>query len=232
MKRLLTILSTAAFGVAALASCSNDPTVTSIGTNTTGNNILFKEVDRIGKPGIKELYIPFSTHATYNGTSPQSDGANFAPTIAGFVTGSPANRSAAIGTYVSALLVPDALIGDLGSSATYASYLGWETGGQIAVDCTGLPGTTFGGRSLQDDVVNAMLGLAFGNLATSSTLHNPTPNVVSPTGTGSPTPLAPPPDDGAEKNGANGTPNLTNQDVSCANKGLTPATFPYLGEPL
>jgi len=232
MNKVLTALFVATIAAGTLASCSNDPTVSATGVQTNGSNILFQQVDRIGKPGIKELYLPFSVHAAYNGATPENDQTAYGGSIASFVTTAPASRSAAIGTYVEALLTPDALIADLGSNASRASYLGWETSGQLNVDCTGLPGTTFGGRALEDDVVDAMLGLAFGNLATSATLTAGTPNVFPPGSTATASPLAPPPDDGADKNGANGTPNLTKQNVACSSKGETAATFPYLGAPL
>jgi hypothetical protein len=90
----------------------------------------------------------------------------------------------------------------------------------------GASATTFGGRSLTDNVVNAMLGLAFGNTATTV----PAPNVPNYAGTG--LGLAPAPEDGKEQNGQNGTPQLVNQDISCGNKGITLGSFPYLGAPL
>ena len=69
-----------------------------------------------------------------------------------------------------------------------------------------------------------MLGLAFGNLATTA---NPTAS-SAPAGAS----VAPAPDDGQEKNGSNGTPNLTNQMVSCSGKNFQPANFPYLAPPV
>ncbi len=219
MKHLLTIACAGAVSLAALSACSNDPTVTGT-TNTSGSNITFIQIDRIAKPGIKELYIPYGQHDSYNRLTPSTDPAQAAPQIASFVTGT-AGRSAAIGAYVGSLLTPDVLVANLVDPSNRASYLGWETGGKIAVDCNGLPPTTFGGRSLTDDVVSAMLGLAFGNLATSSVLGPSTPNVLAPV----------PPDDGREKNGLNGTPNLAKQNVPCLNKGLNLGAFPYLGNP-
>jgi hypothetical protein len=168
------------------------------------------------------LYITYASHIPYNSGSPENDVGTNGPTIASFLTSAPAGRSAAIASYVSALLMPDALIGDLSNTSGRASYLGWETGGQLSFDCNGLPGTAFGGRALTDDVVDADLGITFGNLATSATLTAATPNVGA----------SPPPDDGNEKNGANGTPNLTKQNVACGNKGLLTNQFPYLGNPI
>jgi hypothetical protein len=222
MMRILGAVCTAALAVTVLASCSNDPTVNPNGTNTNGLNLVFQQVDRVGKPGIKELYLPFGMHAGYNSASPANDPTAFGPTIASFVSGAPAGRSAAIATYVSDLLVPDALIADFSDTSGRASYLGWETSGQLRVDCTGLPPTAFGGRAIGDDVVNAMLGLAFGSSATSTTLTAPTPNVG----------VNAPPDDGAEKNGLNGTPNLTSDQVSCVGKSTPSQVFPYLANPV
>jgi hypothetical protein len=227
MKRSFFAACATALSLAALTRCSNDPTVINNGTQTNGANVLFIQVDRIGKPGIKELYIPYANHVAYNAASPENDPTAFGPQISAFVTGSPAGRSAAIGSYVAALLSPDALIANLNDSSGRASYLGWETSGQLPVDCTGLAPTAFGGRALDDDVVDAMLGLAFGSSATSTTLTSSTPNVATTAGVQNP-----PPDDHNEKNGLNGTPNLTNQGVSCTTKGFTPTVFPYLPNPV
>jgi hypothetical protein len=218
---------TALLAFATLAACSNDPTVNANGTTTNGSNILFRQVDRIGKPGIKMLYIPYATHVPYNSAIPMNDTSGFGPTVAAYIAASPAGRSAAISAYVTAVMMPDALIANVNDTSPRASYLGWETSGQLPVDCTGLPPTTFGGRALNDNVVNAILGLTFGNLGTSTTLTAPTPNVAISTGS-----LNPPPDDGNDKNGLNGTPNLTNQGVTCGNKGFTMQQFPYLGPPV
>lgn len=164
--------------------------------------------------------MPYGFHDTFNRFSPITDNTQTAPQIDTFMV-TTAGRSTAIAAYVEALLTPDVLVANLADPSTHASYLGWETGGKIADDCTGIPPATFGGRSLTDDVVDAMLGLAFGNLATTTVLGATTPNVA----------VAVPPDDGKDRNGANGTPNLVKQNVSCANKGITLGNFPYLGVP-
>ena len=223
MKRFTVALCAFALGLAGVG-CSNDPTVENNGdTTTNGSNITFLQVAREGRPGIKELFLPYASHDAFNRQTPSTD-TTTGPAITTFLTSAPAGRSAAVAAYVTSLLSGDALVANLGSSATRASYLGYETGGAIASDCTGLAPTTFGGRGLNDDVVNATLGLAFGNLATTS---NPTAT------TGTPTALvSPAPDDGKEQNGANGTPNLTNQDVSCTTKGYTFGAFPYLASPV
>lgn len=222
MKHIFTVACAASLSLATLSACSNDPTVTNNQT-ATGSNITFVQIDREGKPGIKELYLPYSQHDPFNRNTPQNDPANYGPAVASFVTGT-AGRSTGIATYVQYLLIPDALIANTSDASTRASYLGWETGGQIKTDCTGLAPGTFGGRSLGDDVVTTMLGLSFGNLATSTTLTKATPNVVNETGTVAATPIAP--DDGHD------TAALSNQHVSCAGSGVTQHTFPYLAPPV
>ncbi|GAC1566573.1 MAG: hypothetical protein NVS2B3_00090 [Vulcanimicrobiaceae bacterium] len=220
MKRTITALATA-FAISALAGCSNDPTVNTTSTNGGAPTQTFVQLDRVGRPGVKELYLPYAAHDAFARAVPTSDVAQIASQIGTFVT-TTGGRTPAIAQYVQSVLAPDALVADLADTSARASYLGYETGGQIASDCTGAAATTFGGRSLTDDVVNTMLGLTFGPLATSATLKAPTPNVGT----------AVPPDDGAEQDGRAGRPNLTNQLASCANKGLTPQQFPYLGTPL
>ncbi len=223
MQRTKLMSSALALAIAALAGCSNDPTVTSTqnGGGVTTSTVTFLQLDRVGRPGVKELYLAYAKHDAFNRAAPTTDVAQIAPQIDAFVSGT-GGRSGAISAYAQALLAPDALIGDLSDTSTRASYLGFETSGQIANDCMGAAATTFGGRALTDDVVNAMLGISFGTLATATTLTNPTPNV----------PTAVAPDDGNEKDGRAGRPQLTNQFASCANKGLTLQQFPYLGAPL
>ena len=198
---------------AGIAGCSNDPTVITGGSTTNGSNIVFQQVDREGRPGIKELFLPYATHDAFNRITPMQD-TTTSGAISTFVSSAPAGRSAAIASYVSNILTPDALIANFNDTSQRASYLGYETNAGIAADCQGQAPTVFGGRALTDDVVNVMLGLTFGNLATTS---NPTTPLV--TATAAPAgALAP--DDGKEQTGAGGTPNLTNQMAPCSTKGL------------
>jgi hypothetical protein len=230
MKRLLTFVCATGISLAAFSSCSNDPTVkTTNGSN--GGNLNFIQIDRVGRPGIKELYLAYSQHTAFVNSTPSGDIATYGPMIASFVTGT-AGRSSAIAAYVSALLTPDALVANLYGTAP-SSYLGWETQatstglGQIpsGAGCAGGSTTVggFGGRSLSDDVVSTMLSLSYGSLATTTTLTNATPNVTA----------SPAPDDGKEQNGQNGTRNLACQFVpySASSKGITSLQFPYLGAP-
>ena len=231
VQRLITFSCATAMSLAVFSSCSNDPTVKNGGSgDTTGANLTFVQIDRIGRPGLKELYLPYANHQAFNGLAPTTDPAQVAPQIATFV--SAAGRSAAISQYVQDLLVPDVMLFNVTSTATTGSYLGYETGGQIASSCNGGAPNAFGGRGLSDDVVSTMLGLAYGNLATSATITNAATTNVFPFATASTTTVAPPADDGKEQNGTNGTPLLSNQNLSCADKVTTSRTFPYLTAPI
>jgi hypothetical protein len=229
MKRLMTFACVTAVSLAAFSSCSNDPTVKN-GGGSTGQNLVFIQIDRIGRPGLKELYLPYANHDAFNRVPPSTDATQVAPQIATFMTA--AGRSAAISQYVQDLLTPDVLLFNIANPSATASYLGYESGGQIPVSCTGTAPSAFGGRGLADDVVSAMLGLAYGNLATSTVLANASLTTVVPFATNSTTIVAPPPDDGAEKNGLNGTPLLSNQNLGCADKTTNSNTFPYLSPPV
>ncbi len=222
MLRFLTIAFATAISLAAFSSCSNDPTLNN-GGDTTGANINFQEIDRIGKPGIKELFLPYAQHDAYNRSVPQNDPSAYGPAVASFVTG--AGRSAAVAQYVRAILLPDALVASISNPATTASYLGWETGGRIADDCAGAPRNAFGGRGLNEDVVDTMLGLVYGNIAT-------TAYALAPIAAAGVTTPGPAPDDGREQNGLSGRPNLASDGVTCVNRPSLLQQFPYLANPV
>ena len=121
MKRLITIACATAVSLAAFSSCSNDPTVTT-GGGTTGANLVFKQIDRVGRPGLKELFVAYTNHDAFNRLPPTSDPTTTAPQIATFMTS--AGRSAAISQYVQDILTPDAILFNLASTASTATYLG------------------------------------------------------------------------------------------------------------
>jgi hypothetical protein len=95
-----------------------------------------------------------------------------------------------------AVLVPDVLVADLTQpTSEAAAYLGSETGGAT--------GGKFGGRKLQDDVVDISLGVIFGTTVSALGLA---------------------PDDGKA------IPTLVSDNVDASAKHYT-STFPYLGAP-
>ena len=104
-------------------------------------------------------------------------------------------RSDKTAATLQAVLYPNVMKADLSQTTRTASYLGYETGGAT--------GSKFGGRALDDDVVDISLGALFGN--TLSAL-----NLI--------------PDDHKE------APCLTTDNVAYDKMNTT--TFPYVQAPL
>jgi hypothetical protein len=221
VKRCAIIGGSFALALAAFSSCSNDPTLG--GTNTNGQNVIFQQVDRVGNPGVTEVFSPYARHNASNRATPLGDAPAMQTDITTFVS-TYGGRSAAIQNFIANVLTPDVILADMSQSQTGAAYLGYETAGQINDYCTGYtkPGTgLFGGRALQEDVVTTTFSLVFGSLVPQISAGSTVPNV----------PAGAIPDDGKEKNGLNGTPQLTTDNVSCSDKTFTLAQFPYLGPP-
>ena len=221
IRRLAVVGASFALSLAAFSSCSNDPTLG--GSNSNGQQTTFIQVDRVGNPGVTEVFSPWARHNASNRTTPQADATAMQTDITTFVS-TYGGRSGAIQNFIANILTPDVLLADTSQLASGASYLGYETAGQINDYCTGYtkPGAgLFGGRALQEDVVTTTFSLVFGSLVPQISAGSTVPNV----------PAGAIPDDGKEKNGLNGTPQLTTDNVSCPDKTFTLAQFPYLGAP-
>lgn len=164
------------------------------GGNDNNGPQTFVQRERLARPVVNEVFatVANNQHLINDTINPTQDAAELAPDIRGFMTGT-AGRSAEITNVVNAVLVPDVMIVDLSKSGP-AAYLGVETGGKT--------GSTFGGRKLQDDVVDTSLGIVFGNTI-------PTLGLA--------------PDDGKE------IPALTSDNVGPSKTYLN--TFPYLPNP-
>jgi uncharacterized protein DUF4331 len=216
------ILLAAAFVLSACNGGSNPnpgPTPT---TNPLGNPP-YKQLDRLNRPAVNELYATFAQHQANNADMPGDDATVIKPQIISFTIGV-AGRSSAIAGVLGSVLTPDVQIADLSGTSqscigaapgTCNNYLGIETGG-----ATQLPGglKPFGGRALTDDVVSIALGATFGGTIPALGLAA---------------------DDGKEQDGradasfASGhRPNLTTDNVTwqTAPKHFS-TTFPYLGPP-
>lgn len=115
----------------------------------------FVQQDRLARPAINEVLATVSNnrHKINNRIPPTGDPAELAEDIRSFFK-FPAGRSDAITNVAVSILVPDVMKVDL-SQAGPAAYLGVETNGAT--------GGRFGGRKLRDDVVDADLGVIFGN---------------------------------------------------------------------
>ncbi len=218
IKRLLVVTAAFSLSLAAFSSCSNDPTLS--GSSSTGANLIFHQIDRVGNAGVTEVFSPYARHDASNRNSPSGDATAMQSDITSFVTGPYAHRSNAIANFIANLLAPDVLLADLSQSGD-AAYLGVETNGQIAVKCIGTQnGGKFGGRDLRDDTVDITLMLTFGSLVPQIATKSNVPNA--------PGPIA---DDHQEQNGLGGTPQLTTDNVGCSDKHFDFTQFPYLGNP-
>jgi hypothetical protein len=164
-------------------------------TTSVPNGNTFMQRDRLANPVVNEVFATVANdrHKVNDEAIPTQDSGQLANDIQSFMTGT-AGRSQAITDIVKAVLVPDTMKADL-SKAGPAAYLGVETNGAT--------GGTFGGRKLQDDVVDISLGVVFGT-------------TVSDLGLAA--------DDG------NAIPTLTSDNVGAGGKQFT-NTFPYIGAP-
>jgi hypothetical protein len=232
---MLSRISFAAFAAAfALAGCgggsssatanqsSGIPSGTTSGPTALGPGP-FKQVDRLNRPAINEVFATFAEHNQNNVDTPNDDVANLKPEIVAFTT-SVGGRSTAIASALGTVLTPDVQIADMSGASsscigqapgTCNNYLGIETGGATQVPAGLKP---FGGRALTDDVVDISLEAIFGNVVPALGLAA---------------------DDNKESDGradpafpSGHRPNLTSDGVSwqSAPKHFS-TTFPYLGSP-
>ncbi|MGZ3496141.1 MAG: DUF4331 family protein [Vulcanimicrobiaceae bacterium] len=239
MRNRFVKLSVVALGATfALAACGgggeSNATAPMVPGNTGGSNAApgsnnalgsgpFKQVDRLNRPAINEVFATFAEHQQNNVNTPNQDAANLGPQIGAFMT-NVGGRSAAITGVVRAVLIPDVQIADMSGSSqscigmtpgTCNNYLGIESGGATQLPAKLKP---FGGRALTDDIITASLGVIFGNTIPALGLA---------------------PDDNNESDGRSDPsfpsghrPNLTSDNVTwqTAPKHFT-TTFPYLGAP-
>ena len=179
------------------ASCSSSNTNSAPSQPSTQ----YTQIERLGRPAVKELFQAFANHDGTNRTSPAalpSSSQTLYQEIGSFTT-NVAGRDAAHAATLQTILIPDEVSADLSQPGT-GSYLGVETGGATAADKD-----KFGGRTLADDVIDISLGAVFGNTLSALGLI---------------------PDDGKESPCLT-TDNVPSQ--AAADK-IT-ATFPYVGAP-
>lgn len=192
MKNALLLSAACGLFAVALAGCGGGN-----GNNGIGATRNYVQTDRLARPVVNEVLATFANnrHLINDTDNPTDDKNQLANDIQGFMT-SPAGRSQATTDVVKSVLVPDVMVADLSQNGT-AAYLGSETGG-----ATSKTGSKFGGRALNDDVVDTSLGIIFGSTVSDLKLA---------------------PDDKKE------IPTLTSDNVG-AHSDYT-ATFPYLGAP-
>jgi len=192
---LAALLVLAGCGGSSSSSVLNHKVVGIWTTTSTVSGGVYHQKDRLARPAINEVFatVAGNRHQINDESTPSQDKDNLANDIQGFMT-FPAGRDAATTNVVKSVLVPDVLKADLSQSGN-AAYLGYETGGAT--------GGKFGGRGLNDDVIDISLGVIFGN-------------TISALGLAA--------DDGHE------IPTLTSDHVDASGKHFM-SSFPYLGNP-
>jgi hypothetical protein len=135
----------------AAAGCDEDD-----GTGPTPTR-MYNQVQRLGNPLVSEVLLAKRSHPTHGSIGPQDDAAVVGPEILSFITGpgSVAGRSADYASTLGSVLLPDMLVVQTDKDPSTAGWLNW----------VGLPplANGWGGRKLQDDVVDLALLAVFGD---------------------------------------------------------------------
>lgn len=111
----------------------------------------YKQIELLSRPAVKEAFEAFASHDATNRSEPYND-----PTLKAQIKSFALNfRSNKTASTLQAVLYPNVMKVDLSQNTSKAAYLGYETGGAT--------GSKFGGRALDDDVIDISLGALFGN---------------------------------------------------------------------
>jgi Domain of unknown function (DUF4331) len=156
-------------------------------TSTT----VYKQIELLARPAVKEAFELYEDHNATNRSEPYAD-----PVLRKQIESFSLNfRDKKWAQTLQAVLYPNVMKADLSQDTTMASYLGYETGGAT--------GSKWGGRALDDDIIDISLGAIFGNTLSALGLI---------------------PDDHKE------APCLTTDNVAYDKSNTT--TFPYIQAPL
>ena len=147
----------AALAITSLAACSGE---NSNGGTSPNVARTYNQVERLGNPLVSEVFFMKRDHGLHNSTAPATDVANgFQDKIKAFTNAF--NRGPTIANTLAAVLVPDMLMVYPNRAGSSAGWLSWALA------------AGYGGRRLQDDVVDAGLGAIFGKVV------DPNASVVS-----------------------------------------------------
>ena len=138
----------------ASGGCSDDD---GDGGNGPGQPRAFNQIQRLGNPLISEVLLAKRSHPTHGSTGPADDVALIGAEALGFITGpgSVAGRSSDYANTLGGALLPDMLIVQTDKDPATAGWLTWLP---LAPFANG-----YGGRELDDDVVDLALLAVFGD---------------------------------------------------------------------
>jgi hypothetical protein len=157
-------------GLALLTSaCSDDTTTTVAGPDP---NRTFNQVQRLGNPLISEVLLEKRDHPLHGSIGPDQDLALVAPKVLAFLTGpgSVAGRDPAYANVLGGALMPDMLVVQTDKDPTNSGWLTWLP---LAPFTNG-----WGGRKLDDDVVDLALLAVFGDPFNADPTHT-TPSLTT-----------------------------------------------------
>ncbi|HEX2449527.1 MAG TPA: DUF4331 family protein [Gemmatimonadales bacterium] len=127
--------------------------------NTTAptHNRMFDQVQRLGNPLVSEVLLQKRDHPTHGSIGPAEDASLTAPLALAFLTGpgSVAGRSSDYANVLGSVLIPDMLIVQTDKDPGTAAWLNWVGVAPLA--------NGWGGRKLEDDVVDLALLAVFGD---------------------------------------------------------------------
>jgi hypothetical protein len=142
--RRLALVSAVVTGSLAAAGCSDD--------NNTGPAAprMYNQVQRLGNPLVSEVLLSKRDHPTHGSIGPDQDAALVAPNVVDFLT-TVAGRDPAYIQAIAPALIPDVLVVDTSKDPSTSSWLSTTLS------------AGWGGRKLQDDVVDLALTAVFGS---------------------------------------------------------------------
>jgi Domain of unknown function (DUF4331) len=150
----LSLLGLAVAG-ALIGGCSSNaamtPALRGAASPPTSSQTVYKQIELLSRPAVKEAFELFEDHNRTNRSEPYND-----PVLRGQIKSfTLAFRSKENAETLQAVLYPNVMKADLSQDTTKAAYLGYETGGAT--------GSKYGGRALDDDIIDISLGAIFGN---------------------------------------------------------------------
>ena len=149
------VLVPAALGLlAAVSGCSDDD---DNGGTTPGPTRAYNQVQRLGNPLVSEVLLAKRSHPTHGSIGPADDASLIGAEALGFLTGtgSVANRDPGYAAVLGGALLPDMLIVQTDKDPANSGWLTWLN---LAPFTNG-----YGGRKLDDDVVDLALLAVFGD---------------------------------------------------------------------
>jgi hypothetical protein len=129
---------------------------------------MYNQVQRLGNPLVSEVLLSKRSHPTHGSIGPDQDAALVAPEVVDFLT-TVAGRDPAYINAIAPALIPDVLVVDTSKDPSTASWLSTTLA------------NGWGGRRLEDDVVDLALTAVFGSAlgdATHATPELTTDNVA------------------------------------------------------